>query len=102
MLFRSPDAEREEPFALGVWVPDAPLAIARRTSATGPLLAVADDLAFRYPAADALAIDGVDLSLSGGEAVALTGPNGSGKSTLALLVAGLLRPLRGSARLDGA
>jgi energy-coupling factor transport system ATP-binding protein len=31
-----------------------------------------------------------------GEAVALTGPNGSGKSTLALLLAGLLRPARGS------
>jgi energy-coupling factor transport system ATP-binding protein len=37
--------------------------------------------------------------VSEGEAVALVGPNGSGKSTLALLVAGLLRPLRGEARL---
>jgi energy-coupling factor transporter ATP-binding protein EcfA2 len=31
--------------------------------------------------------------------VAVTGPNGSGKSTLAMLVAGLLRPARGEARL---
>src|SRR5207253_999198 len=43
-----------------------------------------------------LALDGIDLAVRGGEAVALTGRNGSGKSTLALLLAGLLRPLRGS------
>jgi len=54
------------------------------------------DVAFRDPGAQAWSIDGVDLEVRAGEAVALTGANGSGKSTLALLLAGLLRPARGS------
>jgi molybdate transport system ATP-binding protein len=46
---------------------------------------------------------GVDVALDvpDGETVALLGPNGSGKSTTLLAVAGLLRPARGTARLDG-
>jgi energy-coupling factor transport system ATP-binding protein len=63
------------------------------------VIASARDLAYRYPGSDALALDGADLDVASGEALALTGPNGSGKSTLALLLAGLLRPMRGSARL---
>jgi energy-coupling factor transporter ATP-binding protein EcfA2 len=60
------------------------------------LLVAAHDVAFRYPAADGLAVDGIDIEVRVGEALALTGRNGSGKSTLALLLAGLLRPSRGS------
>ena len=66
----------------------------------GAVLAEARGVAFRYPGADAWALDGVDLEVRAGEAVALTGANGSGKSTLALLLAGLLRPARGHA-IDG-
>lgn len=63
----------------------------------------ARDVAFRYPTSERLALDGIDLDVRAGEAVALTGANGSGKSTLALLLAGLLRPARGSvAGGDGA
>jgi energy-coupling factor transport system ATP-binding protein len=69
----------------------------------GAALVRARDVTFRYPAALNLALDGVDLELRAGEAVALTGANGSGKSTLALLLAGLLRPARGSVTgADGA
>jgi len=63
--------------------------------APGAVVVPARDVAFRYPASDRLALDGIDLELRAGEAVALTGANGSGKSTLALLLAGLLRPVRG-------
>jgi len=38
------------------------------------------------------AVDGLDLSLSEGEQLALIGESGSGKSTLALAIAGLLPP----------
>jgi energy-coupling factor transporter ATP-binding protein EcfA2 len=62
----------------------------------GAVLVTARDAAFRYPAAEHIALDGIDIEVRGGEAVALTGPNGSGKSTLALLLAGLLRPVRGT------
>ncbi len=47
------------------------------------------------------AVDGVDLELRRGEALALVGESGSGKSTLALALAGMRRPDRGEIRFDG-
>jgi putative ABC transport system ATP-binding protein len=46
------------------------------------------------------AIDGVCLSVSAGEIVAIYGPSGSGKTTLLLLAAGLLRADAGCVRFD--
>ena len=77
-------------------VPIVGVARAASHAPPGAALVRARDATFRYPAALGLALDGVDLELRAGEAVALTGANGSGKSTLALLLAGLLRPARGS------
>ena len=65
------------------------------TTVRGAALVRTVDVAFRYPGADRWAVDGIDVEVSAGEAVALTGANGSGKSTLALLAGGLLRPARG-------
>jgi ribose transport system ATP-binding protein len=48
------------------------------------------------------ALDGVDLSVRGGEVCALVGQNGAGKSTLMAILAGALAPDRGGMRLDGA
>jgi lipopolysaccharide transport system ATP-binding protein len=48
-----------------------------------------------------LALSDVDLEVGQGETVAVIGPNGSGKSTLLKLVAGILRPTRGSVEVDG-
>lgn len=93
--------EGERLAALGVWVPGPVPAAPPRGSAVGDVLASARDLAFRYPASETWALDGVDLDIRAGEAVAIVGANGSGKSTLALLVAGLLRPGRGASRLGG-
>jgi putative ABC transport system ATP-binding protein len=47
------------------------------------------------------AVDGVDLTVSPGEFVALYGPSGSGKTTLLLIAAGLITPDAGSVRVDG-
>jgi molybdate transport system ATP-binding protein len=43
----------------------------------------------------------VDLTVESGETLAILGPNGAGKSTLFDVLAGLVRPDAGSARLDG-
>ena len=77
-----------------------------------PLL-TAQDLAVSFPVGAQLtarirhterllrAVDGVDLEVRRGEALALVGESGSGKSTLALALAGLRPPDRGEIRYDG-
>jgi iron complex transport system ATP-binding protein len=58
-----------------------------------------DSVSFAYdPSTPAL--KSVDLAVVSRESVALIGPNGSGKSTLLKVVSGVLRPDRGTVRLD--
>ena len=47
------------------------------------------------------ALRGADLSVAGGEILAVMGPSGSGKSTLPHCLAGIFRPDRGEIRFDG-
>jgi len=48
-----------------------------------------------------MAVRDVELTLGGGDCLALFGPNGAGKTTLLRLVAGLLKPTSGSVQVRG-
>ncbi len=71
-------------------------------STDAPLLEVRD-LHVTYPAGKgvARAVDGVDLSMNGGEIVALVGESGCGKTTLARTIMGLRVPDQGEVRFRG-
>jgi cobalt/nickel transport system ATP-binding protein len=56
---------------------------------------------FRYRNAPSYALRGCDLRVPTGCRLALLGANGSGKTTLLLHLDGILRPERGTVRLDG-
>src|SRR5262245_40694574 len=59
----------------------------------------ARDLAHAFGAVQAL--DGITFSLNRGQTLVIFGPNGAGKTTLLRIIAGLIRPRRGSAQVDG-
>jgi energy-coupling factor transporter ATP-binding protein EcfA2 len=59
----------------------------------------AEGLGFVYPSGTE-ALRSVDLRIGAGECVALVGQNGSGKSTLVRQLDGLLRPTRGTVRVN--
>ena len=44
----------------------------------------------------------LDLYVGSGEVVALLGPNGAGKTTTLRAISGLVRPMSGTIRIDGA
>jgi branched-chain amino acid transport system ATP-binding protein len=46
-------------------------------------------------------LDGIDLEVGDGEAVAVLGPNGAGKTTLVRAITGVVRPSAGSITFDG-
>ncbi len=50
---------------------------------------------------DATAVHGVDLVVDAGQIVGLLGPNGAGKTTTISMVAGVITPTRGTARVLG-
>src|ERR1700692_3139266 len=81
-----------------VWA--EPLLSAREVSVSFP---VGSQLTARIRHEERLlrAVDGVDLEIRRGEALALVGESGSGKSTLALALAGLLPANRGEIRFAG-
>jgi ATP-binding cassette, subfamily B, bacterial len=61
-----------------------------------------DNVSFAYPTRpNALAVDGVTLSVRAGEKVAIVGPSGAGKSTLFHLLLRFYDPATGTISLDG-
>lgn len=60
---------------------------------------VADNLAKHYR--NRAVVNGVSLSVSGGEVVGLLGPNGAGKTTCFYMIAGLVPSEQGTIRIDG-
>ena len=57
-------------------------------------------MSFRYPGQRGLVFDGFNLRLEENKIYGLLGKNGTGKSTLLYLIAGLLRPGKGTVSID--
>jgi ABC-type lipoprotein export system ATPase subunit len=67
-----------------------------------PILQVRDVAkSFGTPDARVPVLEDVELTIMPGEKASLIGPSGCGKSTLLSLIAGLLRPDRGTVEIDG-
>jgi heme exporter protein A len=59
----------------------------------------AEELYHRFGSVKAL--DGISFSVRPGQTLAIFGPNGAGKTTLLKVLAGLIRPQRGHAQVEG-
>lgn len=79
----------------------APAAAAMGRSDEGPARVDLKEVRFAHPGESRPVLDGVDLDLGPGEAVALTGRSGAGKTTLLDVLAGLLEPDAGTVMADG-
>ncbi|QUS39224.1 type I secretion system permease/ATPase [Tardiphaga alba] len=61
-----------------------------------------NSVSLTVPRAEALILHDISFALQAGSAVAVVGPSGSGKSTLARALVGVVPPVRGVIRIDGA
>ena len=68
---------------------------------TGGMALAMEDVDFRYPGREELALDGVSFEAPAGMRVALVGPSGAGKTTAAHLLLRFFDPERGTVRLAG-
>jgi thiol reductant ABC exporter CydD subunit len=91
-------AAAEQVFAV-LEAPEAPRGT--RIDFPDPALAglTVEGLRVSYPGRSEPALDGLSLTVSEGEVLALVGPSGCGKSTLLSVLLGLVTPERGSVRV---
>lgn len=59
------------------------------------------NIVFSYPNAEVRVLDGVNITIKRGQAVAFIGPSGAGKTTLSDVVLALLEPQAGQILMDG-
>lgn len=59
-----------------------------------------EQVTFRYPGGHEAVLDGLDLTITAGESLALVGLNGAGKTTLVKLLVGLYSPTSGRILID--
>jgi PrtD family type I secretion system ABC transporter len=62
----------------------------------------AERVSYAAPGGTGTIIKGVSFALEAGESVAIIGPSAAGKTTLLRLLIGVLQPVAGTVRLDGA
>jgi subfamily B ATP-binding cassette protein MsbA len=60
-----------------------------------------ENVSFRYPGSDRLALDNINLDIRSGQTVALVGASGGGKSSLATLIPRFYSPDSGRISVDG-
>lgn len=60
-----------------------------------------ENLYYKYPNSKAQALNGVNLEIPRGEAIAFVGSSGAGKTTIVDCLLGLLPPTKGSIKVDG-
>ena len=68
---------------------------------TGPVTIELKDVHYRYDGAEKDTINGLTLTISAGESLALVGMNGAGKTTLIKLICGLYAPTSGEILVNG-
>ncbi|MBQ8546943.1 MAG: ABC transporter ATP-binding protein [Lachnospiraceae bacterium] len=68
---------------------------------TGPVTIELKDVHYRYDGAEKDTINGLNLTVSAGESLALVGMNGAGKTTLIKLICGLYAPTSGEILVNG-
>ncbi len=80
-------------------IPRAP-SVRRPKQGSGEVVVEVRGAWFRYPGGEWV-VRGASLTARRGELLLISGPNGAGKSTLLKLMAGVLRPSRGSVAVSG-
>lgn len=68
---------------------------------TSNILIEFQNVSFKYPQSDVYSLKDVNLTIRGGQKIAIVGPNGAGKTTLVKLLSRLYTPTNGKILLNG-